>query len=198
MGPRICARCVRWCARCALPGLFAAPWMGRARTPGVCGASRSLSPARSGVEEPLEDLVAEEGELAAAGRSVGGDARLRRPPVPHRSPAMRHNAPMAKPSRTALHERSKRTPSQRRWTAVPWGPMAFERITADPERMGGVPCIRDLRVTVSMVLGQLAAGRTTEQLLEDYPYLEREDVHAALEYAAAVVNEREVPVAKPA
>ncbi len=76
--------------------------------------------------------------------------------------------------------------------------MAFERITVDPERMGGVPCIRDLRVTVSMVLGQLAAGRTTEQVLEDYPYLEREDVLAALEYAAAVVNEREVPVAKPA
>ena len=76
--------------------------------------------------------------------------------------------------------------------------MAFERITVDPERMGGVPCIRDLRVTVSVVLGQLAAGRTTDQLLEDYPYLEREDVLAALEYAAAVVNEREVPVAKPA
>ena len=78
------------------------------------------------------------------------------------------------------------------------GGMAFERITVDPERMGGVPCIRALRVTVSMVLGQLAAGRTTDQVLEDYPYLEREDVLAALEYAAAVVNEREVPVAKPA
>jgi uncharacterized protein (DUF433 family) len=76
--------------------------------------------------------------------------------------------------------------------------MAFERITVDPERMGGVPCIRDLRVTVSMVLGQLAAGRTIEQLLEDYPYLEREDVLAALHFAAAVVNQREAPVAKPA
>ena len=76
--------------------------------------------------------------------------------------------------------------------------MAFERITVDPERMGGVPCIRDLRVTVSMLLGQLAAGLTTDELLEHYPYLEREDVLAALEYAAAVVNEREVPVAKPA
>lgn len=76
--------------------------------------------------------------------------------------------------------------------------MAYERITVDPERMGGVPCIRDLRVTVSMLLGQLAAGLTTDELLEHYPYLEREDVLAALEYAAAVVNEREVPVAKPA
>ena len=76
--------------------------------------------------------------------------------------------------------------------------MAFERITVDPERMGGVPCIRNLRVTVSMVLGQLAAGRTVEQLLAHYPYLEIMDVRAALEYAAAVVDQREVPLARPA
>ena len=76
--------------------------------------------------------------------------------------------------------------------------MAFERITIDPKRMGGVPCIRDLRVTVSMVLGQLAAGRTTQELLADYPYLDRADVLAALEYAAAVVSEHEVPIARPA
>ena len=76
--------------------------------------------------------------------------------------------------------------------------VAFERITVDPDRMGGVPCVRDLRVTVSMVLGQLATGRTVEQLLDDYPYLEKEDVLAALEFAAAVVNEREVPLAHPA
>jgi len=76
--------------------------------------------------------------------------------------------------------------------------MAFERITVDPERMGGVPCIRDLRVTVGMVLGQLAAGRTASQVIDDYPYLEEADILAALEYAAAVVNEREVPLARPA
>lgn len=76
--------------------------------------------------------------------------------------------------------------------------MAFERITTDPDRMGGVPCIRDLRVTVGMVLGQLASGRTTEQVLEDYPYLEREDILAALDYAAALVNERELPLSRPA
>ena len=76
--------------------------------------------------------------------------------------------------------------------------MAFERITTDPERMGGVPCIRDLRVTVGMVLGQLASGRTNEQVLEDYPYLEREDILAALDYAAALVNERELPLSRPA
>lgn len=76
--------------------------------------------------------------------------------------------------------------------------MAFERITIDPARMGGVPCIRDLRVTVSMVLGQLAAGRSVDELLADYPYLERADVTAALEYAAAIVNEREMPLNRPA
>lgn len=76
--------------------------------------------------------------------------------------------------------------------------MAFERITIDPERMGGVPCIRDLRVSVGMVLGQLAAGRSVDQILADYPYLERDDIFAALEYASAVVNEREIPLAHPA
>jgi uncharacterized protein (DUF433 family) len=55
------------------------------------------------------------------------------------------------------------------------GVVAFERITVDPNKMGGLACIRDLRMTVSAVLGQLAAGRTVEQVLEDYPYLERDD-----------------------
>jgi uncharacterized protein (DUF433 family) len=76
--------------------------------------------------------------------------------------------------------------------------VAFERITVDPEQMGGLPCIRGMRVTVSMVLGQLAAGQTIEQVLTDYPYLERADVLAALEYAAAIAQEREVPLARPA
>ncbi|MGO9873345.1 MAG: DUF433 domain-containing protein [Acidimicrobiia bacterium] len=76
--------------------------------------------------------------------------------------------------------------------------MAFERITVDPNKMGGLPCIRDLRVTASAVLGQLAAGRTVDQVLEDYPYLERDDIFAALEYGAAAVRERELPLTKPA
>jgi uncharacterized protein (DUF433 family) len=76
--------------------------------------------------------------------------------------------------------------------------MAFERITVDPARMGGLACIRGMRITVSTVLGQLAAGRTVEQLLTDYPYLEHADVLAALEYAAAIAQEREVPLARPA
>ena len=76
--------------------------------------------------------------------------------------------------------------------------MAFERIGVGPARMGGLPTIRDTRVTVGMVLGQLAAGRTIDDILADFPYLEREDVLAALEYAAAAVSEREVPVARRA
>jgi uncharacterized protein (DUF433 family) len=76
--------------------------------------------------------------------------------------------------------------------------MAYERISIDPRRMGGLPCIRDTRVTVSAVLGQLAAGRSVEQVLGDYPYLERDDVLAALEFAAAALQERELPLATPA
>lgn len=76
--------------------------------------------------------------------------------------------------------------------------MGLERITVDPDQMGGLPCIRGLRVTVSMILGQLAGGANAEQLLADYPYLEPADITATLEYAAAIVNEREVPIARPA
>ena len=75
--------------------------------------------------------------------------------------------------------------------------MALDRITADPNRMRGLPCIRDTRVTVSAVLGQLAAGGTVDDVLTDYPYLERDDVLAALEYAAAATQERELSVAAP-
>lgn len=65
------------------------------------------------------------------------------------------------------------------------GRVANERITVDPDRMRGLPCIRDTRLTVGAVLSQLAAGIGTEELLARYPYLEREDIFAALRYAAA-------------
>lgn len=71
--------------------------------------------------------------------------------------------------------------------------MAFERIAVDPQRMRGVPCVHDTRVAVSTVLRRLAAGRTVEELLDEYSYLEREDVRVALAYATAVVGERGVP-----
>jgi uncharacterized protein (DUF433 family) len=68
----------------------------------------------------------------------------------------------------------------------------FDRITRRPEVMGGKPCIRGLRVTVGMIVGQIGAGRTIEQLLNDFPYLEREDILQALRYAAWLAEEREV------
>lgn len=69
---------------------------------------------------------------------------------------------------------------------------AFERITQKPDVMGGKPCIRGLRVTVGMIVGQVGAGRTTENILADYPYLEHEDIMQALLYAAWRSEEREV------
>ena len=73
--------------------------------------------------------------------------------------------------------------------------MAFDRITIDHDKMGGLPCIRDLRIPVSTVLGQLASGREAREILDDFPDLEPEDILAALEYAAAAVQERELPLA---
>jgi len=76
--------------------------------------------------------------------------------------------------------------------------MGHERIAIDPGWMRGLPCIRDTRLTVSAVLGQLAAGRTAEQILADYPYLEHADILAPLEFAADAVQEHELPLARPA
>ena len=71
----------------------------------------------------------------------------------------------------------------------------FTRITQNPAVMGGKPCIRGLRVTVGMIVGQIGAGRSIEQLLADYPYLQREDVLEALRYAAWRAQEREIDLA---
>lgn len=72
--------------------------------------------------------------------------------------------------------------------------MSVERIMADPARMGGAATIRNTRVTVAAVLGQLAAGQTIEQILIDYPYLEHADVVAALEFATLSLQ-RDFPFA---
>lgn len=68
----------------------------------------------------------------------------------------------------------------------------LDRITQDPTIMGGKPCIRGMRVTVGMIVGQIGAGHTIEEVLADYPYLEREDILQALRYAAWRAEEREV------
>jgi uncharacterized protein (DUF433 family) len=70
----------------------------------------------------------------------------------------------------------------------------FDRITIDPARMGGLACIRDLRIPVTTVLGQLGAGRSAEEILADYPDLEAEDILEAIRFAAAAVQERELPI----
>lgn len=66
--------------------------------------------------------------------------------------------------------------------------MAFDRIKIDPKKMGGVPIIRDLRMPVATVVTMVADGRTTEQILDDFPELEAEDVKQALQFAAAALN----------
>jgi uncharacterized protein (DUF433 family) len=70
----------------------------------------------------------------------------------------------------------------------------LQRITRDPAVMGGRPCIRGMRVTVGTVVGLLAAGRTHEEILQAYPYLESDDIRAALSYAAWRTEEVELPL----
>jgi uncharacterized protein (DUF433 family) len=71
----------------------------------------------------------------------------------------------------------------------------LKRITVDPQVMGGKPCIRNLRVAVGTIVGLIGAGRTTEEVLDAYPYLEREDILDALSYAAWRAEEIEVSLA---
>jgi uncharacterized protein (DUF433 family) len=63
----------------------------------------------------------------------------------------------------------------------------YERITINPDQMGGLPCLRGMRMPVTTVIGHLAAGLTHEEILADFPDLEEADIYAALEYAAATV-----------
>jgi len=73
--------------------------------------------------------------------------------------------------------------------------MKFTRITIDPGKMGGMPCIRGLRIPVATVVGMIADGMSTDEILKAFPDLEREDVQEALRYAAETVRERELPLA---
>ncbi len=72
--------------------------------------------------------------------------------------------------------------------------MEFRRITVDPRQMGGVPCLRRLRIPVATVVGMVADGMSEEDILQAYPDLELEDIREALRYAAAAVQEREIPL----
>lgn len=72
----------------------------------------------------------------------------------------------------------------------------LDRITQQPDVMGGKACIRGMRVTVGMIVGQIGAGHSIDEILTDYPYLEREDILQALRYAAWLAEEREVVLAR--
>lgn len=73
----------------------------------------------------------------------------------------------------------------------------FERITVRSDQLGGVPCIRGLRIPVVTVVKLLAAGLSEGEILRDYPDLEREDIRAALAFAAEAVDEHQLPVVEP-
>jgi uncharacterized protein (DUF433 family) len=76
--------------------------------------------------------------------------------------------------------------------------MKFTRITADPNQMGGVPCIRGLRIPVATVIGMLADGMSEQEILKNYPDLQTEDIREAMRFAAQAVQERELPLVKTA
>lgn len=73
-------------------------------------------------------------------------------------------------------------------------PMAFDRITIDPGQMGGIPCIRGLRIPVATVVAMVADGMSADEIIADLPDLSAEDIAEALRYAAEAVRERELPL----
>ena len=70
----------------------------------------------------------------------------------------------------------------------------LDRITVNPEVMGGKPCIREMRVTVGTIIGLIAEGHAVDEILKEYPYLEKDDIRQCLQYASMRVNEIDVPL----
>ena len=83
---------------------------------------------------------------------------------------------------------------RRRHGVVQEDSVGFERITVNPEQMGGVPCIRSLRIPVATVVGLVTQGMAETEILAEFPDLEVEDIRRALAFAAAAVDERQLPV----
>jgi uncharacterized protein (DUF433 family) len=75
--------------------------------------------------------------------------------------------------------------------------MKFTRITVNPRQMGGVPCVRGLRIPVATIVRMVADGLTAGEILNAYPDLRTEDIREALQYAAEAVRERELPLTVP-
>jgi uncharacterized protein (DUF433 family) len=76
--------------------------------------------------------------------------------------------------------------------------MKFDRITVNPDQMGGVPCLRGLRIPVATVVDMVADGMSIDEILQAYPDLQQEDITEALRYAAEAVRERELPLVNAA
>jgi uncharacterized protein (DUF433 family) len=72
--------------------------------------------------------------------------------------------------------------------------MSFRRVTIDPTKMNGVPCIHDLRIPVATIVGMMAEGMTQKEILAAYPDLEEDDIRETLQYAAGALRERELPL----
>ena len=92
-----------------------------------------------------------------------------------------------------VEEKSMERNTERVQLSVEW--VKLDRITMDPEVMGGQPCIRGLRMPVSLIIKLIASGRTKNEILEDYPELEGEDIKQSLEYAAWTVSDMVLPMA---
>ena len=75
--------------------------------------------------------------------------------------------------------------------------MKYTRITVNPNQMGGMPCIRGLRIPVATVIAMIADGMTEDEILSDFPDLKREDIREALHFAAEAVQERAIPLVNP-
>jgi uncharacterized protein (DUF433 family) len=76
--------------------------------------------------------------------------------------------------------------------------VTFTRITVDPKRKGGAPCVRDLRFPVATVVAMVADGMTVDEIPDEHPDLEADDIAESLRYAALAVQERELPLRQPA
>jgi uncharacterized protein (DUF433 family) len=158
-----------------------------AAAPVGCGALGAYS---SAVEHlPYKEVVA--GSIPAAPTDVFAGQRAYGGSRGH---AVRHTCDSPDVCGPAAPQHGGPSPGRRAYTEC----MSESRVVADHRVMGGVPCIRGTRIPVATLVGLVAQGQSVEEILADYPQLSAEDVRAALEFAAAAMSERQVPLRAPA